>query len=166
MTTKQSYSYYSEKYMLEHTNTKSLSKLENLVSKSNGVEKYPVSGYLFYSGFKNKESNKYKYPHLYELYMNYKNEAFTKKEGKNKFRDVQSFLEFKSNEKNENKKMKDDYREKLLKELSRTGLSLNFVAKENNVKYSNLFNYLYKNMNTKMSTSNATDLYLYLKEKD
>lgn len=177
--------YYAQKYMEQQTGTRSLSKLNKMLETNpNCNEKYSISVYLFISNFEDDFLKREKYKGLDSLCHELRNDLFNKrkfnnkelkelldyaneefKDQKNKFKDAFNAVEFDSTRSEKNNEMKNGFRKQLIDNLERTGFSLRFICEELDLKYSNVYNFLYKDNNSKLSTTNLAKIKMYFRNK-
>ncbi len=156
------YKYYSAWYLTKFTKTKSLAKLEELV-KLQGEERtsFVASAYIFYN--KMHLLNKFKYPTLYKHV-----EKFKKWKGSKEYNDyakVQVVLEQKINETKRDERVKNELRDYINDFLTESNTSINALSTSTKVKYSNLYNFLKKKEQQRISIDKLYEIKEVINEK-
>ncbi len=156
--------YYSRAYMLKYINTTSLAKINDKLSNNReGTDlQYAVSGYLFYNK-KNRDLIKY------NLLRRIRDEfelAHNGKDKKNPYKKVDNSINNLMNKRIDEIDLKKGLAKDINKWIENLNVSLLYIANENNIDYSSLYNFIKKDKLSDLSLENAHKVLFYLRRKD
>ncbi len=136
------YSYYSEKYLNSFTQTRSLSKIEEMIKDDKDLRlAYVASGYVYYN--KADKIKPDKQPTLYAHLLKFEKEKDSDFK-KNEYRKVMDTINYYSNSKEEEIRRKKEFKEYIQSQIEDKNINLNQLSKMSGIKYSNLYNFLVK----------------------
>lgn len=150
---------YSKEYLFKFVETSSLAKLEKMVEERKDYRlSAVVAAFLFHSKKDVLLKNEYKYKNLSNLYNEYSH-ALKTKEKDSKFYEVYNSLVVMKNRRKNKNELKQKFAKLVRKHLSNNNRSLNFYVKKLDLKYSNSYNFVYKNNLAALSLEKANLLH-------
>ncbi len=149
----ESLQWHAKSYLMQFSDSLSMSKLEDKLKDANGSRlQYVSGGYLYF----NKEKiDKLKYPSLYKIRKEFE-EAIKVKDGLDSYFKVYHSIFVKSLSRERENEFKDNLRKEILK---LNEYSYSSLAEASGVKKSNLYNYLAKSINSSLSVKKIKNIY-------